>query len=79
MTILVFVALQAIAAPLGLFLSPPEKTVRSDGSKIAVGEKTSTREQLRSLWKAVSTKKIGFLLPIFFSSWFYWVSEHEHL
>lgn len=74
MTILVFVGLQAAAAPLGFLLSPPEKTERADGSRIVVGQKTSAMEQLRRLWGAVSTRKIGLLLPIFFSSWFYWVS-----
>lgn len=54
-------------------LSPPEKTERADGTKIIVDPKTPALEQLRRLWGAVSTRKIGLLLPIFFSSWFYWV------
>ncbi|KXJ85552.1 major facilitator superfamily domain-containing protein [Microdochium bolleyi] len=71
-TILVFVALQAMAALLSFLLSPPEKAVRSDGSKIVVDPPTPAVEQLRRLWKTVSTREIGLLLPIFFSCWFYW-------
>lgn len=73
-TILVFVALQATAAPLGFLLSKPEKTERADGSRIVVEAKTPAREQLQKLWEAVTTRRIGLLLPIFFSCWFYWVS-----
>lgn len=79
MTILVFVGLQAAAAPLGLLLSPPEKTERADGTRIAVAAKTTAMEQLRRLWGAVSTREIGLLLPIFFSSWFYWVGRTSDL
>ncbi|KAK4450147.1 major facilitator superfamily domain-containing protein [Podospora aff. communis PSN243] len=71
-TILVFVVLQACALPLSFLLSPPHKTNRADGSKIVVEARTSTSEQLRQLWKTATTKQIGLLLPIFFSSWFYW-------
>jgi MFS family permease len=71
-TLLVFVILQAFALPLAFFLSPPEKTKRSDGSKIVVEAKTTTKEQLRQLWKTATTRQVGLLLPIFFASWFYW-------
>ncbi|SPN98638.1 related to DUF895 domain membrane protein [Cephalotrichum gorgonifer] len=71
-TILVFVALQAIAAPLGLFLSPPHKTERSDGTRIVVEPKTPVKEQVRRLWQMILTPQILRLLPIFFSCWFYW-------
>lgn len=77
-TILVFVALQVCAALLSFLLSPPEKAVRSDGTKIMVDEPTPAKEQLRRLWKTVSTREIGLLLPIFFSCWFYWVSRCCH-
>ena len=76
-TILVFVGLQASAVPFSFALSPPEKTERPDGSKIVVEKQTSAKEQLRRLWKTVSTRQIGLLLPIFFSCWFYWVRLNE--
>lgn len=71
-TLLVFVVLQACALPLSFLLSPPEKTHRADGSKIVVEAKTSSREQLRQLWKTATSRQVGLLLPIFFASWFYW-------
>ena len=67
--------LQALAVPVSFCLSPPNKTQRPDGSTIVVESKTSTREQFRKLWKTVTTRQMGLLLPIFFSCWFYWVSS----
>jgi hypothetical protein len=74
-TILVFVALQALAVPISFAISSPEKVLRSDGSRIFVETKTPVRKQFQSLWKTISTRQIGLLLPIFFSSWFYWVRD----
>ncbi|KAB5585028.1 hypothetical protein GE09DRAFT_1166021 [Coniochaeta sp. 2T2.1] len=71
-TLLVFVVLQACSLPFAFLLSPPEKTRRADGTRIVVAAKTTTREQLRQLWKTASTRQVGLLLPIFFASWFYW-------
>ena len=72
-TLLVFVVLQALAVPVAFTLSPPEKTKRPDGSLIVVEDRTPASVQLRELWKTVTTRRIGLLLPIFFSSWLYWV------
>lgn len=72
-TILVFVAMQVLAFPVAFFLSPPEKTQRSDGTEIVVEKRTPVKEQFRKLIKTVTTRQIGLLLPVFFSSWFYWV------
>lgn len=72
-TLLVFVVLQALAVPVSFTLSSPAKTERPDGSLIVVEKKTTAREQVYLLWKTVSTRQIGLLLPIFFSCWFYWV------
>ncbi|UPK98529.1 hypothetical protein LCI18_009464 [Fusarium solani-melongenae] len=71
-TILVFVCLQVLSFPVAFLLAPPDKTQRPDGTHIIVEAKTPAKEQLRMLWKTVTTRKIGLLLPIFFSSWFYW-------
>ena len=73
-TLLVFVALQAVSVPFAFLLSTPEKTKRSDGTNIVVESRTPLREQIGKLWKTVTTRQIGLLLPIFFASWFYWVS-----
>lgn len=72
-TILVFVCLQVLSFPVAFLLAPPDKTQRPDGTHIIVEAKTPAKEQLRMLWKTITTRKIGLLLPIFFSSWFYWV------
>ncbi|RSL43056.1 hypothetical protein CEP54_015236 [Fusarium duplospermum] len=71
-TILVFVCLQVLSFPVAFLLAPPDKTQRPDGTHIIVEAKTPAKEQLRMLWKTITTPKIGLLLPIFFSSWFYW-------
>ncbi|KAK7968981.1 MFS general substrate transporter [Apiospora saccharicola] len=71
-TLLVFVILQACSLPLAFLLSPPEKTRRSDGSRIVVEARTTAREQLRQLWRTATSKQVGLLLPVFFSCWFYW-------
>ncbi|KAH6967399.1 hypothetical protein EDB82DRAFT_563204 [Fusarium venenatum] len=71
-TILVFVCLQVLSFPVAFLLAPPDKTQRPDGTHIIVEAKTPAKEQLRMLWKTITTRKIGLLLPIFFSSWFYW-------
>lgn len=60
------------AVPVSFFLSPPGKTERSDGTHIHVENKTPVKEQFRKLWQTIATPKIGLLLPVFFSSWFYW-------
>ncbi|KAL8297914.1 hypothetical protein RB597_007089 [Gaeumannomyces tritici] len=71
-TLLVFVCLQSLALPIAFSLSPPHRTVRSDGTAIVVDARTSAAEQLRRIWRTVSTRQVGLMLPIFFSCWFYW-------
>lgn len=77
-TILVFVALQVLAFPMSFLLSPPHKTQRSDGTTIGVEKRTSMKEQFHRLWKTLTSRQTGLLLPIFFASWFYWVRETGH-
>lgn len=71
-TLLVFVCLQSLALPIAFLISPPHRTVRSDGTAIVVDARTSAAEQLRRIWHTVSTRRVGLMLPIFFSCWFYW-------
>jgi len=65
-TLISFIALQVFAVPVAFLVSGPEKVKRSDGSSITLPNQTSTREQFRLLWRTVSSKKVGLLLPIFF-------------
>ncbi|GAA6051581.1 hypothetical protein JCM3770_003482 [Rhodotorula araucariae] len=78
-TLISFIALQVFAIPVAFLVSGPSKVRRGDGSKITLPNQTSTKEQFRLLWRTVSTKKVGLLLPIFFASWFYWGLASSHL
>ncbi|KAF9453594.1 MFS general substrate transporter [Macrolepiota fuliginosa MF-IS2] len=71
-TLLTFVILQAVAPAASFLISNPERVQREDGTRVNVEAKTSTWKQVRILWQTVSTPKLGLLLPLFFSDWFYW-------
>ncbi|POY74903.1 hypothetical protein BMF94_1879 [Rhodotorula taiwanensis] len=78
-TLLAFIALQCLALPFALLLSKPEDVKRDDGTSVVLPEKNTVKQQLGALWKACSTRKVGVLLPIFFSSWCYWGYSSSHL
>ncbi|KAG6910231.1 hypothetical protein DXG01_012366 [Tephrocybe rancida] len=67
-TLLAFAILQVLPLPFAIAISDPEKVQREDGTKVKVDTATSTTEQLRILARAVTSKKLGFLLPIFFNA-----------
>ncbi|KAL6407597.1 Major facilitator superfamily transporter [Ilyonectria robusta] len=69
-TYLVFVALQCVAAPLALALSPPEKVQRSDGTRVIVKAEPSLKAEFKALWKVSTRKQILLLLPIFWAAYF---------
>ncbi|CAH0054472.1 unnamed protein product, partial [Clonostachys solani] len=69
-TYLVFVALQCIAAPVALLLSPPEKVQRADGSKIIIKAESSFKAEFKALWSASNRRDILLLLPIFWAAYF---------
>ncbi|CAI6332667.1 unnamed protein product [Periconia digitata] len=69
-TYLVFIALQCIACPLALALSPPEKVQRADGSKVVVLKEKSFKHELKALWRVSKRKDIMLLLPIFYAAYF---------
>lgn len=71
-TLLIFVVLQVFAFPISFLLSSPDKVIRKDGSPVVVEERTTIKQQGKLLWRTVTSKQIGLLLPIFFASWFYW-------
>lgn len=66
-TLLAFVALQVLTFPTAFLISNPEKVQREDGSTVKVDARTSTHDQIKILGKTIISKKIGPLLPIFFS------------
>lgn len=67
---LVFIAIQCIAAPLALALSPPEKVQRADGSKVIIKIESSFAAECKALWTACKRKDILLLLPIFWAAYF---------
>lgn len=58
-TYLIFVALQCLAIPLALFLTPPEKVQRSDGSKVKVVLQDSWRAEMWELWNVCRRKEVS--------------------
>lgn len=69
-TYLVFIALQCIACPLALALSPPNKVQRADGSKVIMEAKKSFKDEFKALWEVSKRKDILLLLPIFYAAYF---------
>ncbi|TVY13782.1 UNC93-like protein [Lachnellula arida] len=69
-TYLVFIALQCIAAPLALFLTPPAKVQRSDGTKVKIVAGKSFIAEIKALGRALARRDILLLLPIFWAAYF---------
>jgi hypothetical protein len=69
-TYLIFIALQCLAVPLALALSPPEKVQRGDGSRVIIRAEKSFKAEFKALWVALKRKDILLLLPIFWAAYF---------
>ena len=69
-TYLIFIALQCVAVPLALALSPPEKVQRADGSKVIIRAEKSFKAEFNALWRASKRRDILLLLPIFWAAYF---------
>ncbi|KAK7179904.1 hypothetical protein PSPO01_14034 [Paraphaeosphaeria sporulosa] len=67
---LVFIALQCIACPLALALSPPDKVQRSDGSKVIIKAEKSFKDEVKALWRTSKRKDVLMLLPVFYAAYF---------
>lgn len=65
---LAFIALQVLALPFAFLISKPEKVQRDDRTPVPMPAKTTVKAQLKALWEACSTEKVGVLLPLFFVS-----------
>lgn len=69
-TYLVLIALQCCGLPLALALSPPQKVVRDDGTRVVILKQTSWRAEAVAIWKLLRTKRILLLIPVFiFGQW----------
>jgi hypothetical protein len=69
-TYLVFIALQCLACPLALALSPPEKVQRADGSRVVMKAEATFKGELKALWRVSKRRDILLLLPIFYAAYF---------
>lgn len=69
-TYLGLIAISALGAPFALFLSQPEKVVRSDGTKIPYMRKTSLSIEARAIWKQLKSRPILLLVPVFLAGQF---------
>ncbi|KAK3294200.1 uncharacterized protein B0H64DRAFT_462827 [Chaetomium fimeti] len=74
-TYLVLISLQCLGLPLAFLISPPEKVIRSDGTRGRVAAKNTTlKEELRKTWKLMKRKEMFLLVPILIG--FQWNSTY---
>ncbi|KAJ5232589.1 hypothetical protein N7468_005545 [Penicillium chermesinum] len=71
-TYLAFVIIECIALPFALLIAPFEHVVRSDGSKIIISEKLSTKKELRQIVKTITSKLI--ILSALWALWSFFYS-----
>ncbi|ORX51545.1 MFS general substrate transporter [Hesseltinella vesiculosa] len=69
-TYLIFVALQCLGPLIALFLTPPEKVERADGSKVKILKAGSFWEEVRGVLDASKKKHVLMLLPLFWAAYF---------
>lgn len=64
-TYLVLIAIQCLGLPLAFLVSPPQKVIRSDGSKIDDPTKSKNfMREIGKIWALLKTKRIFLLIPI---------------
>jgi hypothetical protein len=64
-TYLVLIGLQCLGLPLALLVSPPEKVIRPDGSKIdSPTQNKAVLGEFRKLWALLKRKQMYLLIPI---------------
>lgn len=67
-TYLVFVVLQCIGPLVALLLSPPHKVQRTDKTPVYLHIESSTRRELKLMWKLITRRDVLLLLPIIWQS-----------
>lgn len=64
-TYLVLIALQCLGLPLALLVSPPEKVIRPDGSKLDDPTKNkAVLGELKKMWALLKRKQMYLLIPV---------------
>ncbi|KAK7910591.1 major facilitator superfamily domain-containing protein [Apiospora marii] len=71
-TYVAFIIIQCLALPFAFLLSPLEKVVRSDGTRILVSEKLKTREEFKLIRFTMSSRLI--LLSALWALWSFFYS-----
>ncbi|EED20887.1 conserved hypothetical protein [Talaromyces stipitatus ATCC 10500] len=66
-TYIAFVIIECLALPFALLISPFEKVVRSDGTKIHMAEALSTKQEFKRILKTVTSSLI-----VLSSIWAFW-------
>lgn len=64
----VFVGITSAAPFIALLLAPAAKVQRTDGTKVVV-RPTNWRNELKSSYRTLTSRKILLLVPLFFTSW----------
>lgn len=67
-TYLVFVVLQCIGPLWAMLLSPPHKVQRTDKTPVYLHIESSTRRELKLMWKTITKPQVLLLLPIIWQS-----------
>lgn len=64
-TYLVLIALQCLGLPLALLVSPPEKVIRPDGSRLRDPTKNkAVLGEFKRWWAVLKKKQMLFLIPV---------------
>lgn len=62
----VLLALQCLGLPISFLLSPPEKVIRTDGTKLRSNvTKRPLKDEIKVFWRILRRKEIVFLAPLF--------------
>jgi hypothetical protein len=65
-TYLILIGLQCLGLPLAFLISPPEKVIRPDGTRLEDPTKNKrVLGEFRRAWALLKTKRVFLLLPIF--------------
>ncbi|KAK0119326.1 hypothetical protein ONS95_008168 [Cadophora gregata] len=68
-TYLALIALQCLGLPLSFLISPPEKVIREDGTKVCIGNPDRRiKTQVKALGKVFKRKEVWLLIPVFISN-----------
>ncbi|KAJ5893242.1 Membrane protein [Penicillium taxi] len=69
-TYIIFVALQCLGPFIAIFVSPPEKVQRKNGTKVEIEGRISTITELKAYGQLLSRKEVLLVLPLFlYATW----------